>query len=208
MFYVTDAPAPVPENEKEIAEEPEQSALTRREDQSFWQRYVCRGEKLTQASLRNKDTAVKFAKPIDSEWDGTLENELKLWGYTDYDGQSLYCEIGNIAENLANIGVDAKFKHNVKTGQNQCFNIGHRLKSEKTPVRDQTYTVGDKTYRVSIHLNGLILKPELTDISPLDDGRILTHGSQCSRWSPYLSQRQICRARCYSNLEGRKAGSG
>lgn len=116
-------------------------------DDSSWQRYVCRGEKLTQASMRNKDSAADFANPIDSEWDGTLEAELKLWGYTDYQGKSMYCELDNIADSLNQIGIDAKFKKN-NNGQNECFYIRHRRTGETDP-KDQVYQVGDKTYRVS-----------------------------------------------------------
>lgn len=123
--------------------------------QTFWQKYVCRGEKLTQASKRNIDKAIQFADPVDSEWDGTLEAELKLWGYADLKGKSLYCDLSNIAEDLNKVGVDAKFKP--RGGQNECFSVKHSLtndrndKGEKIPPKDQRYTVGDKTYRVSGH---------------------------------------------------------
>ncbi|KAJ4347557.1 Mitochondrial import inner membrane translocase subunit tim8 [Ascochyta clinopodiicola] len=149
IFYVKDAPYPSPEDEQGLQGSEEKKTLARRDDQSFWQQNVCRGEKLTQASLRNKDTAIQFANPIDSEWDGTMETELKLWGYTDFRGKSMYCELDNIADSLNQIGIDAKFMHNSKNGQNQCFNIGHRQQGYATPLKDQRYTVGDKEYRMT-----------------------------------------------------------
>lgn len=167
VFYVKDAPALSSEDAISAEESTEKMALTRRDDKDFWTKYVCRGEKLTQASLRNKDTAIQFANPIDSEWDGTLEEELKLWGYTDFKGKSLYCDVNNIAESLNSIGIDAKFKS--KKGENQCFNIGHRRQSETVVVTDQTYKVGDKVYRVSLCLIGISLEQDSADSNSLDD---------------------------------------
>ncbi|KAJ4311116.1 Mitochondrial import inner membrane translocase subunit tim8 [Neodidymelliopsis sp. IMI 364377] len=121
-------------------------------DESFWQRYVCRGEKLTQASRNNKDKAVQFASPIDSEWDGTLEKKLKLWGYRDKKEQPFTCDLSIVAPNLAKLGIDAKFKD--KGGQNECFAVYHlRVEQDKqgksVPVADQKYTVGEKSYRMT-----------------------------------------------------------
>ena len=127
-------------------------ALAGDDDAAFWQKYVCRGEKLTQACMRNKDTAINFVTAIDSGWDGTMETELKLWGYTDYNGKSMYCELDNIADSLNLIGVDAKFRKRNNNGQNECFNIGHTRQGDSTPIKDQTYQVEGKTYRVSRRL--------------------------------------------------------
>ncbi|XPT03569.1 Mitochondrial import inner membrane translocase subunit tim8 [Ascochyta lentis] len=149
IYYVKDAPNPSLEGENSLYGQKEKSILTRGDDQEFWQKFVCRGEKLTQASMRNKDTAIQFASPIDSEWDGTLEAELKLWGYTDYKGISMYCELDNIAESLNQIGIDAKFMSKNRDGQNLCFNIRHLLEGDTRPILDQRYTVGAKSYRMT-----------------------------------------------------------
>ncbi|KZM28677.1 uncharacterized protein EKO05_0009934 [Ascochyta rabiei] len=149
VYYVKDAPYPSQKDEQTLQRSDEKRTLARRDDQSLWQKHVCRGERLTQASKRNKDTAIQFANPIDSEWDGTLEAELKTWGYTDFRGKSLYCELDNLADSLNQIGIDTRFKHKSKDGQNQCFNIAHRNPGESTPLKDQSYTVGDKKYRMT-----------------------------------------------------------
>ncbi|KAJ8106913.1 hypothetical protein OPT61_g9226 [Boeremia exigua] len=118
-------------------------------DDEFWRKYVCRGEKLTQASIRNKDTAVDFMTPVDSEFDGTMEAELKLWGYTDHKGSSLYCELDNIAASLNSIGVDAKFRKGKRGGQNECFHIEYGAQADSVPIRDQNYEVDGTTYRMT-----------------------------------------------------------
>jgi hypothetical protein len=118
--------------------------------QTEWQKYVCRGEKLTQASKLDREKAAQFATPIDSEWDGTLEAELKLWGYELYIG---FCDFSNIADQLRALNIDSRFKP--KGGQNECFSVRHsnieatNEEGEEMPVMDQTYTVNGKTYRVS-----------------------------------------------------------
>jgi hypothetical protein len=150
-----------------VAAEPTPSPLPSA-DQSFWQRYVCRGEKLTQASKRNKDKAVQFASPIDSEWDGTLEKELKLWGYRDKKEQPLTCDLSIVAPDLAKVGIDAKFKD--KGGQNECFAVYHlRVEQDKqgksVPVANQRYTVGEKSYRVSAACPFCMISPSLTCFS-------------------------------------------
>lgn len=155
VLHVKDAPAPtagvignaVAKRDVLAIAEPA-SVSTMAVDATFWRKYVCRGEKLTQASMRNKDTAVQHASPIDSEWDGTMEEELRLWGYTDYKGKSVYCEFDNIIDNLNAIGVDGRFKS--RGGENDCYNVGHR-RSDATPLKDQTYEVDGKTYKASVH---------------------------------------------------------
>lgn len=123
------------------------------DDPAFWTKHVCRGEKLTQAAIHHKSTAVDFVTGIDSQFDGTMEIDLKTWGYTDYKGKSMYCELDNIAATLNSIGVDAKFKKGSNSqGQNECFHVEHRQKSEAKPVEDQTYEVEGKTYRVSSYI--------------------------------------------------------
>lgn len=80
------------------------------DDATLWHTCKCRGDKITQASLQNKDTAMNLVTPVDSEWDGTMEAELSLWGYRQPKGFSVYCNFDNVATPLKEMGVNSKFK--------------------------------------------------------------------------------------------------
>ncbi|KAF3009504.1 hypothetical protein E8E13_003824 [Curvularia kusanoi] len=118
---------------------------------AFWQKHVCRGEKLTQASVRNKDTAIYFVSGIDSQFDGTMAAELQLWGYEDYssNGWSYFCRLENIAADLNRIGIDTRFKRWDMNGQNVCFHVEHGRYYQSMPLEAQTYEVDSKTYRMT-----------------------------------------------------------
>ncbi|KAH6639025.1 hypothetical protein C7974DRAFT_387722 [Boeremia exigua] len=165
ILFVKDAPPTTATNAKLQGRRDETESLARRElvlsaqsspflpdnvtklagetHEEFWQKHVCRGEKLAQACARDKDTAINFVIPIDSEFDGTMETEMETWGYKDYNGKSLYCELNNIASTLNSIGVDAVFrKKNTPNGQNECYHIEHNR-------ADGKYEVDGKAYRTT-----------------------------------------------------------
>lgn len=123
-----------------LAGEPEEA------DEVFWNRHVCRGEKLTEASLRNKDTAINFVRPVDSQFDGTMEDEMKTWGYTDNKGISFYCHLDDLKNELNSIGIDTGFKEEDPNGQNECFHVFH-----SSSLGRRLYKVDGKTYQVSYH---------------------------------------------------------
>lgn len=123
------------------------SALAGDDDEAFWTKYVCRGERLHAASIRNKDAAISFVAAVDSEFDGTMEDEMKTWGYTDEKGVSMYCGLEDIAPILNSLGIDPWFKKEGKTGgENACFHIEHT-----GSLGRPKYKVDGKTYRVSCH---------------------------------------------------------
>ena len=111
---------------------------------------MCRGEKLTLASKLDKDKAEAFTLPIDTRWEGTLKAERKLWGYTDSpipdcDFEGDYYDIKRAYEAL-----------NILDENSDCFRVFH-YDPEKVDedgqdieMKDQTYKVGDKVFRVSL----------------------------------------------------------
>lgn len=131
-------------------------AVGHEDDETFWNRHVCRGEKLHQASIRNKDTAINFVRIVDSEFDGTMENDMKTWGYTDHKGESIYCELEDIAPDLNSLGINTAFRSGSSNGDNECFYIDHR-----SSLGRATYKVGGTTYHVSnreyLSLRGLLI---------------------------------------------------
>lgn len=131
--------------------------------QAEWQKYVCRGQKLTLASKADKDKAEEFVLPISTQWDGTLENELKLWGYTedpypdcDFDGE--YYDISRAYEDLHVLPDD---ENEDEPDPNECFRIHHydpnKVDEDGHDIwaGDQTYKVNDKEYRVSWYVGSL-----------------------------------------------------
>ncbi|KAF1928401.1 uncharacterized protein M421DRAFT_92650 [Didymella exigua CBS 183.55] len=132
-------------------------AKKRPDDDTLWNSCKCRGEKITQASLQNKVTATKLVNPIDSPWEGTMEAELTLWGYKQPKGLGLYCNLDNVAASLKEMGVDTKFKENTKSAQNECYQAHHSRGGPRGQIKEQTYVVGDKTYRIGVNArNGMI----------------------------------------------------
>lgn len=119
-----------------------------------WQKAVCTGERLTQASMRNKDTAVKHVQPIDSDFDGTMENDLRTWGYTDLSGEgSVYCDISSVISELTSLGINMEWSDETPNGANMCYGVAHYHKDPEYPHGVRTYTVNNKIYFV----NGILL---------------------------------------------------
>lgn len=114
------------------------------ESQSEWDKHVCRGEKLTLASRLDKDKAEAFALPIDTRWSGNLQAERQLWGYhdssdPDCDFEGSYYDITSALEEL-----------NVEDGE--CFRTYHYDPEKEGEIKDQTYKVDGKDYKVRDYL--------------------------------------------------------
>ena len=123
-----------------------------------WQKYTCRGQRLWQAMVNNKDKAGNFLTPIDTPFDSTLEDELKHWGYIerndDADDQCMFDKY--LRKPLEALNIDPK--GSVRGGPNECFYFQHYDPSKKdeegflVPEYKQTYQVAGKTYKVSTYL--------------------------------------------------------
>lgn len=105
---------------------------------------VCRGEKLTLACTTDKNKATEYAQPIDTPWDGTMEAELKLWGYRDEPSDS-HCNFDDIETALKALKIGRK--SGMEGGNNFCYKVLHPL--EHGEARDQTYEVDGVKRRVS-----------------------------------------------------------
>lgn len=113
--------------------------------QSEWQKNVCRGAKLNKACKLDKEKAIEFVNPIDSPWDGTLEAELKLWGYHEVPAD-MHCDFDDIASALKALRIGLLSR--AEGGDNYCYQVRHWDDDARTNHRDQTYTVENKVYRV------------------------------------------------------------
>jgi hypothetical protein len=117
----------------------------------LWQKAVCAGERLTQASMRDKDTAVNHVKPINSDFDGTMENDLRTWGYTDLSGEgSDYCDLSTVISVLTSLGINVDWSDYDPNGHNTCFSVAHYHKDQEYPHGVRTYTVDNKIYFVIV----------------------------------------------------------
>lgn len=141
------------------------AAKPKLDDDTLWDTCKCRGEKITQASLQDKEIAKNFVSPIDSPWEGTMEEELKLWGYMQPKGATVYCDFSSTEKEFSAMGIDTKFKERTKEGKNRCYQAHHSRGGPRGKVREQTYEVKKKTYRVSKGPYWLTV----TDLSNLDD---------------------------------------
>src|SRR5690242_8652788 len=120
-----------------------------------WQKYACRGQKLWQAMTNNKDKAVDYLTPIDTLFDGTLEEELERWGYIERndDADDLCMFDTYLRQPLE--ALDINSKGSVVGGPNECFFFQHydpNMQDEDgflVPSYNQKYEVDGKTYRVS-----------------------------------------------------------
>jgi hypothetical protein len=120
----------------------------------FWINAVCTGERLTQASLQDKDTAAQFVHPIGSEFNENMATDLQYWGYADLSaqGSSRFCSFSNVME-LQTIGIDTGWSHwtpnGPPAGNGICFHVEHFYLSQAYPWPTRMYQVGDKAYYVS-----------------------------------------------------------
>lgn len=119
--------------------------------QTYWQKCTCRGQKLTKASIFDKDKAIQFGTPLDTPFDSTLETELARWGYFERNEEAneKYCELFDMTLEgvLEGLGLE---------GHNECFWFQHNRGEKEpfpgesadgwVPVEQQTYRVDEKTY--------------------------------------------------------------
>lgn len=132
------------------------------EDDSVWEYAKCRGLKLLMAMMLDPISAVHLVTPIHSPWDGTLEHELKTWGYTDASTHEYYdhlCDFDRtgyqMMEPFEALGINVK--SSLVGGPNHCFVLQHRqdLAAVRPPdnplprLEDQRYEVEGKQYRVT-----------------------------------------------------------
>src|SRR5690242_8395823 len=108
--------------------------------ESEWDKYVCRGEKLTRACELDDDEAEKFMLPIKTTFRGSLEEERKLWGYIeseapDCDIEGDYYDITRAYDELG-----------IYDDRTICYRVDHY----QFGVENPTYQVGDKVFRVSV----------------------------------------------------------
>jgi len=116
----------------------------------LWHKAVCTGERLTQASMRDKDTAAKHVQPIGSDFDGTMEDDLKTWGYEDLSWADASCDLSYVAAELMSLGINADWSDRTPDGQNICYSVAHYYKSPEEPFGVRTYIVNNKLYVVIV----------------------------------------------------------
>ena len=107
----------------------------------------------------NEDEAAKHVTPVHSPWDGTLEEELKTWGYKDVsDARTDDCDFENtnrMKPAFDALGIDTR--DSSEGGPNHCFTVIHRdgpavergQFGNLPPLSSQYYTVNGRKYRVS-----------------------------------------------------------
>lgn len=152
VYYVEDAPTPSHKDGGSAAQANVRRDLILAADDppmdedALWVKCRCRGEKLTEGCQTSKDEATEFTTPLNMPWKGTMEAELKKWGY--HERPPTWCSLDDI-ENALN---DLK----IEEGDTNCYEVRYLLpdgtKDEDGKViapKDQTYTVDKKTYRVS-----------------------------------------------------------
>jgi hypothetical protein len=137
--------------------------LNNRADDILWNKSVCKGQMLVLAMGLDSPEAGKICQPITSPWDGTLERELAIWGYSDAgDEKSLegWCDMGEsdrgLQDMLKELGADDR--DSMKGGDNICHSVQHmngaaieKDGSGKIPdeASEQYYKVNGRRYRVS-----------------------------------------------------------
>jgi hypothetical protein len=89
------------------------AAKPKLDDATLWNTCKCRGERISQASMQNKDTAMRLVTPI------------KLWGYKQPKGATLYCDYSNTEMEFKTMGIDKNFIERTKDGQNRCYQALH-----------------------------------------------------------------------------------
>jgi hypothetical protein len=132
-------------------------------DDVLWNKSVCKGQMLVLAMGLDSPEAGKICQPITSPWDGTLEREFAIWGYSDAgDEKSLegWCDMGEsdhgLQDMLKELGADDR--DSMEGGDNICHSIQHingaageKDGSGKRPDEDsdEYYNVNGRRYRVS-----------------------------------------------------------
>ncbi|KAI4670549.1 uncharacterized protein J4E79_000831 [Alternaria viburni] len=134
-------------------------------DDVLWNAALTKGRMLILATSLNLPEAAKVYQQMETPWDGTLERELALWGYSEPD----YPEVEDSDENCVmgkeNHGLQDMLKElhaddrdSRDGGDNICHTIQHQdgptLEKDKNgevpeDPRDQYYKVEGRRYRVT-----------------------------------------------------------
>ena len=127
-----------------------------------------KGENLMLGMTFNLPEVGWACQPIVSPWDGTLEHELEIWGYQEFDNTPERCDLEEDGEGfqdmLEELGADHRDAR--LGGDNICHTIWHRdgatvEKDENGNIplnpAEQYYPVGNCKYRVTsaYHSKGL-----------------------------------------------------
>lgn len=155
--------------------------------QNLWYKSLCRGGKLTEGCMANKNEATEFLTPVDTPWKGTMESELQEWGYREVDASSK-CGWDDIEENLN--------RERIRVEDAVCYEVQHALRpgttgenGETIALKDQTYTPKNgRKYRVSdtrTFPTGFSFG-NLADSLSLDDQRSRPYRYQHRQWSHIL----------------------
>ncbi|KAI4911999.1 hypothetical protein J4E90_006817 [Alternaria incomplexa] len=141
------------------------TSTTKPADDVLWNAALSKGRMLILATSLNLPEAAKVYQQMETPWDGTLERELALWGYSEPD----YPEVEDSDENCVmgkeNHGLQDMLKElhaddrdSRDGGDNICHTIQHQdgptlEKDENGEVpedpREQYYKVEGRRYRVT-----------------------------------------------------------
>jgi hypothetical protein len=127
---------------------------------AIWDKAVCRGRNILKAMLLDEEDSSEMLKwpYTQSPWDGELVAELAEWGYSERKYTDSECDFSNhyfFGKALEELNIDPKPAD--LGGPTQCFHLRHYngptverdQDGDLPPIREQTYKVNQKTYRVS-----------------------------------------------------------
>ena len=127
-----------------------------------WHKAECRGKKLHQAMISDRDQAANHVSLLNSIWGGELVDELKTWGYSDItesdkevDRNCDFEGFHKMTTAFSSLGISPLSSKN--GGPSKCYKVVHRdgpvvdrNDNGTLPSKvDQKYTVNNKQYRVS-----------------------------------------------------------
>ncbi|KAI4653716.1 hypothetical protein J4E93_001483 [Alternaria ventricosa] len=134
-------------------------------DDILWDAALSKGRKLILATSFNLPEAEKVYQPMTSIWDGTLERELAVWGYSEPDWPEVEDSDENCVMGKENHGLQDMLKQlhaddrdSRDGGDNICHTVQHQdgpyLEKDKNgevpdDPREQYYKVDGRRYRVT-----------------------------------------------------------
>ncbi|USP73066.1 uncharacterized protein yc1106_00340 [Curvularia clavata] len=130
-------------------------------DNDVWHRAACKGVKLLLGTTLNPSEAALHCTPLTTPWQGSLFNELIMWGYNDvsYEADRMdNCDFKHtyhLERAFKDLGISPYDSH--VGGPNQCFTVNHfnGPAVEKYPdgsfpsLPNQYYNVNGRRYRVT-----------------------------------------------------------
>jgi hypothetical protein len=159
------------------------------QEQAIWCKAVNRGRTFVNAMKLNEKDATKLLgwPHVESEWDGTLHDELIKWGYRDdeehhakFDARCKFADYSRVFHYLGISELSAK-----QGGPNRCFSFIHKsgpameldANGHMPKVDKQTYVVDGVRYPVSPHT---FMTDEVRVLIDLTTGhrRCAPHGGQ------------------------------